>query len=98
MVAAEPVVGPRRGAAEALVLDDGRVGKEFGFATVVLQPLVGTQPDAVAVAVDLAAAVARAAARAIALVLRALRLGAEVRDLGERAVAAILAAEECGLA
>src|SRR4029079_16153660 len=34
------------------------------------------------------------AARAVALVLRALRLGAHVRDLGQRAVAAVVAAEE----
>src|SRR5262245_8575941 len=94
VIAAEPVIGPRGGTAQALVLDHGRMGEEIVLASVVSKPLVGAQPDAVAEAVHLAAAVAGAAARPVALVLRALRLGAEVGDLRQRAVAAVAAAEE----
>ena len=61
MVTAKPVIGPSGGAAQRLVLHDRRVRKQGVRAAVVLEPFVCAQPDAVAEAGDLAAAVARAA-------------------------------------
>ncbi len=48
---------------------------------VVFQPLVSAQPDAVAISLHLAAAFARAAAWSVALIFRALRFRAEIRDV-----------------
>ena len=92
VVAAKPVVGPGGSSPQALILDDRRVLQQRLLAAVVFQPLVGAQPDAIAVAIHLAAAFARAAARTVALVFRALRFRTEICDVRQRAVAAILAA------
>jgi hypothetical protein len=56
-----------------LILHDRRVRGKLVFATIVFQPLVSAEPDAVAVSINLTPPVARAAARAVALVFRALR-------------------------
>src|SRR5439155_182849 len=85
-------VRPGARAYERVVLDDDRAVEHRLLLAVALEPLVGLRPDALAV-VDLAEAVARAAARPVSLVLRAHRLGADVRDLGQRAVAAVPAME-----
>ena len=91
VVAAQERVRPRARPVERVVLDDDRPVEHRLLLAVGLEPLVGVRPDALRV-VDLAEPVARSAAGAVALVLRALRLGADVRDLGERAVAAVPAA------
>src|SRR4029453_1552069 len=78
---------------EGVVLDhDGAVEHGLLFPEG-LQPLVSLRPDALSV-VNLAESVAGTPARAVSLVLGALRFGAHVCDLRERAVAAVLAAEE----
>src|SRR4051794_373254 len=92
VVAAEERIRPGTRAAERVVLHDGRGVEHRLLLAVLLQALVGLRPDALGV-VDLAEPVARAAARAVPLVLRALRLRADVGDVGQRAVAAVLAAE-----
>ena len=79
--------------ASALSLTIDRAVEHRLLLAVRLEPLVGLRPDALRV-VDLAQALAGAAARPVALVLRALRLRADVGDLGQRAVAAVAAAEE----
>lgn len=98
MIPTEPRVGPRRRAAEALVLHHGDMRQQRGLAAVVFEPLIRPQPDAVAIAVHFAPPIARAAARTVALVFRALGFGAEVSDFRQRAVAAVFAAEQQGLA
>src|SRR5579875_4196575 len=92
VVAAEERVCPGARAAQGVVLDHHRPRHQLELLAVGLQPLVGLGPDALAV-VDLAEPVARAAAAAVALVLGAGALGADVGDVGQRAVAAVLAAE-----
>ena len=82
VVATEPEIRPGGSAAKTLVLHDGSVGEHGLLLAIVLQPLIGAQPDAVAVAIDFAASIAGAAARTIALVFRTLRLGAKESDLG----------------
>src|ERR1700734_1858397 len=98
MISAEPKIGPCRRSSQSLILHNGYVIEQLLFAAVVFQALVSAQPDAVAVSFHLAAAFARAAAWSVALILRALRFRAEIRDVGQRAVAAILAAIKNGLA
>ena len=93
MVAAEERVRPRARARERVVLDDDRTVEHRLLLAVRLQPLVRLRPDALGV-VHLAQSLAGAAARAVALVLRTLRLGTHVRDVGQRAVAAVAAAEQ----
>ena len=93
VVAAEERVRPGARPGQRVVLDDDRAVEHRLLLAVGLEPLVRLRPDALGV-VDLAQAVARPAARAVALVLRALRLRADVGDLGERAVAAVLAGEQ----
>ena len=97
MVAAEEGVGPAGGAAEGLVLDDRGVLEHVLLVAFVLGAVVGAAPDAFEVG-DFAQAVAGSAAGAVALVLGALGFGAEVFDVGERAVAAVFAAEHGGFA
>src|SRR5688500_7149107 len=92
MIHAAEGVPPGRRVAERLVLDDRRVFEQLLLAALALQTVVRARPDALEVG-HLALAVARAAAGAVALVLGALRLGAEERDVGQRAVAAVLALE-----
>ena len=67
------------------------------FGSLVLRPVVRPAPDALEVGY-LAQPIACSAARAVALVLGALRFGAEKRDVRQRAVAAILAVKHRGLA
>src|SRR5688572_14558388 len=98
MVAPQPGVGPRRSPAQALVLNNGRVREHALLRAVVFEPLVRAQPDAVAVAVDFAPSVARAAARTVALVFRALRFRTQIGDLGQRTIAAVFAAKQRGFA
>src|SRR5439155_15815489 len=89
----EEGVRPRARPAQRVVLDRGGAVEHALFLAVLLEPLAGSRPDAVLLT-DLALAVPRAAAGPVALVLHALRLGAEIGDFGERAVAAVAAAEE----
>src|ERR1700722_8544524 len=98
MIAAKPQVGPRRRSSQPLILHNRYVVEQLLFAAIVFQALVSAQPDAVGVSIHLAAAFARAAARPVALILRALRFGAEIRDVRQRAIAAIFAAVKYGLA
>ena len=93
VVAAEKRVCPCARPGQRVVLDDDGAVQHRLLLAVGLEPLVRLRPDALGV-VDLAQPVARPAARAVALVLRALRLRADVGDLGERAVAAVLASEQ----
>ena len=67
------------------------------LAAFVFHAVIRPAPDALEI-VDFAFAVARSAAGAIALVLRALRFRAEKRNVRQRAIAAILAAEHRGFA
>src|SRR5690242_9056893 len=93
MVAGEQGVGPARRAAQVLVLNDRGVIEQILCVTLVmLHAVVGAAPDAFEV-VNFAQPVARSATRAIALVLGALRFGAEEGDVRQRAIAAVLAAE-----
>lgn len=66
--------------------------------TVVFQPVVGAQPDAVTEAVHLATPLTSAAARTVALILGALRFRTEERDVREGTVATVLAAKQQGFA
>src|SRR4029079_3125371 len=93
VIAVEEGIRPGARPGERVVLDHHRTVEHGLLLAVGLEALVRLGPDALAV-VDLAEPLARAAARAVALVLRALRLGADVRDLGQRAVAAVETAEE----
>ena len=93
MVTAEEGVRPGARPRERVVLDHDRTVQHLLLLAVCLEPLVRLRPDALRV-VDLAEPVPRAAAGAVALVLRALGLRAHVRDLRERAVAAVPAREE----
>src|SRR5579863_1295403 len=98
MIAAQPQVGPRRRSPQPLILHNRHMIKQLFFAAVVFQALISAQPDAVAVSLHLAAAFARAAAWSVALIFSALRFRAEIRDIRQRAVAAILAAVKYSLA
>ena len=82
VIPAEEGVRPGAGAGEGVVLHDDRPVEHLLLLAVGLQSLVGLRPDAFGV-VDLAEPVARPTAGAVALVLRAHRLGAHVGDLGE---------------
>src|SRR4029078_8457962 len=93
MIPLEERVRPGARAGEGIVLHDDRAVEHLLFLTVRLEPLVGLRPDALGV-VHLAEPVPRAAARTVALVLSTHRLGTHVRDLGERAVPAVLACEQ----
>ena len=93
MVPPKPIIRPGGSSAQSLILDDGRMIQQFLLLAIVLQPLVSAQPDAIAVAVHLATAFARAAARTVALVFRALRFGTQERDVRQRAIAAVFAAK-----
>ena len=98
VVASEPIVCPSGSAAKSLVLEDGRVFEKVLRFAISFEAFVGAKPDAVAVAVDFAAAGLSSSARAIALILGALGFRAQERDLGKGAVAAILAIEQSGFA
>ena len=98
VITAEPAVGPGGRAAQSLVLHHKHVLQQVLFPAFVLQVFVGAQPDAIAIAVHFAAAFARAAARAVALVFRASGFGTEKCDFRERTIAAVLAPEQDGLA
>src|SRR5579862_5287783 len=63
-----------------------------------LEALVSAQPDAIAVALHLAAAFARPPARPVALVFRALGFRTEKRNIRQRAITAVLALEQGRLA
>src|SRR5438552_3784017 len=76
MIDAAKRVPPSRGVAERLILHDRRVGEQIPLATLGLEAVVSARPDALKVG-DFAFPVARSAARAVALVLGALRLRAE---------------------
>ena len=90
-------VRPARGSTQAFVLNHGGVGEQFVFDAFVFQAVVGLGPDTFELG-DFTLAVACSAARAIALILRALRFGAEERDIRQRAVATVFAAEHRGFA
>ncbi len=92
MVSAQKRVRPGRCAAERFVLDDGRVVEHFLLDALVLHAVIRASPDAFEIK-NFALAVARSAARAVALVLGALRFGTEERDVGKRAIAAVFAFE-----
>ena len=64
------------------------------LAAIVLQALVGAQPDAVAIPIHFATAFARASTGAVALVFGTLRFRTEKRDVGQRTVSTILAVVE----
>ena len=72
VITAKPVVGPRRSPPQALVLNDRVARNELLLAAIVFKPLVRPQPDTVAIPFHFTTAIASAAARAIALVFRAL--------------------------
>ena len=93
VVAAEERVAPGAGAAQVVVLDHDRALEHRALLAVGLETAVGVGPDA-GVPRDLAHAVAGAAAGAVALVLLAVALGAQVGDVGEAAVAAVAAVVE----
>src|SRR6476660_4164231 len=84
VVAAEERIRPGARPRERVVLHHDRAVEHGLLFAARLQPLVGLRPDALSV-VDLAEAVAGTAAGSVSLVLGALRLGAHVRDLGQRA-------------
>src|SRR3954467_6837840 len=84
VISAQQGVGPTGCSAQGFVLDDGGVGEQVLLAALVLHAVVSAGPDALEV-VDLALAVAGAAAGAVALVLGALGLGAQVADVRQRA-------------
>ena len=75
----------------------GAWSKQILFSAFELQAVVGPAPDALEI-VDFALAVARAAAGAVALILGTLRFGTKECDVGQRTVAAVLAAEKGRLA
>lgn len=83
---------PRRWTAQRTVAVDGRTFQHAFLFPIGLETVVGPRPDALFLA-DLALSLVRAAAWPVALVLRALRFGTQVGDLGERAVAAIATVE-----
>ena len=72
--------------------------QQFRLVAFVLQPFVRTVPDAIAVTLHFAAAVARAAARAVPLVLGALRFRTQKRNVRQRTIPAIFALKENGFA
>ena len=82
VVPAKEGIRPGARACERVVLDNDRVVEHCVLLAVRLQSLIRLRPDALRV-IDLAKPVAGAAAGAVALVLRAHRLGADVRDLGQ---------------
>src|SRR3954447_13202772 len=88
---------PRARVRQRVVLDHRWALEHRRLLAVRLEAIVGERPDAGLLA-DLAEAVlAGPAARAVALVLRALRLRAEVGDVGQRAVATVAALEHRAL-
>ena len=93
MVPSQEGVRPGARATKDVVVEDDWSFQHRVLLPVGLQPFVGSGPDALLVG-DLAEAVVRAAAGAVALVLRTLGLGAEVGDLGQRTVSAVLAVEQ----
>ena len=93
VVPPEPVIRPSGSAAKPLVLDDGRVLEKVLLLAVRFEAFVGAKPDAVTIALDFAAAGLGSAARPVALILCALRFGAQKGDFRQRAVAAIVAIE-----
>jgi len=68
------------------------------FFAIVFQPLVGAQPDAVAVTVHFATAFPRPAAGTVPLVLGALGFRTEERNVRQGTIAAIFALEQNGFA
>jgi len=66
--------------------------------TVVFQPVVGAQPDAVTEALHLTTPLTTATARTVALILGALRFRTEERDVPEGTVATVLATKQQGFA
>src|ERR1035437_2032576 len=93
MVALEEGVRPGARPPEAIVDDHGRALEHRELLAVGLEALVGADPDA-APREHLADAVVGPAAGTVALALRALGFGAEVGDVGQRAVAAVPAVVE----
>src|SRR5581483_6011768 len=94
MITAKPEICPSGSAAQPLILNDGRVLQQIVLATLVLQPFVSAQPDAIPKPIHFALSLSRAAARAIALVFRALRFGTQKRNVRQRTVTAIPAMEK----
>ena len=98
VILSEEGVGPTGGPPQGLVLDDGGVVEQVLFPALVLEPVIGPGPDAGQLVEHFAEAVPGAAAGAVPLVLRAGGLGAEVGDVRQGTVAAVLALEENRLA
>ena len=90
MVSAQEGIGPGARALERVVGHHGLAVQHRALFAVRLEPRVRVCPDA-RVPGDLALAVGGAATRAVALVLLAVALGAQVRDVGQRAVTAVAA-------
>ena len=88
MVTPQERIAPGAGPTQVVVLDHDWALEHRPLLAVGLEALVGVGPDT-RVARHLALAVVGAAARAVALVLLAVALGAQVRDVGQRAVAAV---------
>ena len=95
VIAAEKVVGPGRGVEEVPVRRRYDVALDLAFLVVVLEPVVGLDPDTLLlIRVDLAPALETAAAGAVALVLGTLRHRANIGDICQGAVAAVHALEK----
>src|ERR1017187_7170625 len=92
MIAAQRGVGPGAGSLQRAILVDHRRFQHALLFSISFEAVVGSRPDAFLVA-DFAEALLRTAARPVALVLGALRFGAQVSDLRQRTIAAIAAVE-----
>ena len=92
MIALQESIGPGAGALKRTVFENHGLVNHLLLFAVGFEPIIRQRPDALFIA-DFALAVACAAARAVALVFGALRFGAQVRDLRQGTVAAVLAVE-----
>ena len=90
MIFSEPKVCPARCIAKSLVLNDRGVIQQLRGFPLVLHAVISSGPDAFLVC-DLALAIACAAARAVPLVLGALRLRTKECRFAKGAIATILA-------
>ncbi len=88
MVTSQERVGPTRRFQQRVVLENGCPFQHLLLFAVVLHPLVGTGPDAFAVA-RLTKAFVPAAAGAISHVLGTLRHRTKIRDVRQRTIAAV---------
>src|SRR5262249_3699680 len=94
--ASEPEVRPRGSSAQSLVLNHRCVLQQILLAVLMLESFVCAQPDAIAVAFHFTTAVARAAAWAVPLVLRALRFRTQKSNVRQRTIPAVFTLKENG--